>query len=277
MVDSMDWREVGTRTGFDLRLGLISQGVDNEMHVAVLTAAFASLDMKAEIIQIEPDATEFDEAVFHLKECGFRVAAVGNPHKVLAARLGEKFFLATDSVGVANALTLEEKIYARNTEVPGFARTIAHLPPGKALVMGTGQVARSVSMGLFQTGWKIRSWNRNAMKTRVLQTMFKRYGEIELAHEADPAGCTLVVNATPVGVRAGEKLPLVWSHVIPKTVVYDLIIRRVPTELQREATLRGVKTLGGRDLMVEQSALAVEWWVNKEVPREPLKAVVGVR
>ncbi len=273
----MNWRDVRAREGFDYRIGFISQGVDNEMVLGVYRSAFKELGLNAEIIEIEPDAPEFDEAVHQLKDSGFRAAAVGNPHKVLAARIGEKFFMARESVGVANALMFETDIYARNTEVTALINTIAPFEPGKALVMGTGQVARSVCMALFQAGWKIRSWNRNAMKTRVLQTTFKRYGEIELATSADPSGCRLAVNATPVGAKAGEMPPLVWNHVVPKTVICDLVIRRVPTELLRAAALRGLKTIGGRELMVEQAALAIEWWTGSDAPREAMKASLIAR
>lgn len=233
---------------------------------------FRALGLRVELVEVEPDATDFDEAVQSLRDAGLRAAAVGNPHKVLAARIGEKFFMARESVGVANAILFENEIYARNTEVTAFVNSISGFEPGKALVMGTGQVARSVCMGLFHTGWKVRSWNRNINKTRVLQTMFKRYGDIEAATMADPSGCRLVVNATPVGAKAGEQPPLQWNHVQPRTVVCDLVIRRVPTELLRAASLRGLNTIGGKQLMVEQAALAVEWWTGSEPPREAMLA-----
>lgn len=266
----MNWRDVRPREGFDYRIGVISQGVDNSLIMAVYATALRGLGLRADLVELDLDANDFDEAVQAIKDAGFRAAAVGNPHKVRAARIGEKFFMARESVGVANALLFEKEIYARNTEVTAFVNSIANIEPGKALVMGTGQVARSVCMGLFHAGWKVRSWNRNINKTRVLQTMFKRYGDIEPATMADPSGCRLVVNATPVGVKPGEQPPLQWNHVQPRTVVCDLVIRRVPTELLRAASLRGLKTIGGKQLMVEQAALAVEWWTGKEPPRDAM-------
>lgn len=273
----MDWRLLEPKPQVGVRLAVVSEGTDNAMLIGLLQSSLAAVGVAGEVVPLELPASEFEEAMGHLRTVGFRGAAIANPHKVLAARVGEKFFMARESVGVANAILFENGIFARNTEVGGFIGTISSIEPGKALVLGAGQAGRSVVMGLFEAGWKIRCWNRNAMKTRVLQTTFKRYGDIEMTPDPNPTGCKLVVNATPLGMKAGEQPPLSWSHIGPKTVVYDLIIRRVPTELLRSASARGLKTIGGRELLVEQVAISLEWWLGSTAPRDAMRAAVGLR
>ncbi|MEY3429344.1 MAG: hypothetical protein RI930_171, partial [Pseudomonadota bacterium] len=46
-----------------------------------------------------------------------------------------------------------------------------------ALVLGTGHGARSVVLGLMDGGWKVKIWNRNAARARMLRALFARYGE----------------------------------------------------------------------------------------------------
>lgn len=269
----MDWREIAPKEGLDIRLAVMSEGADNSLYLQLLESALAQTGKKTEIVPVDLPASEFDEAVKALIACGFRGAGVGNPHKVHAARVGTKYFLARDSVGVANALMFDNGIYARNTEIEGFSRLIEGIEPSKALVIGSGQAARSVVMSLFQRGWKVRVWNRNAMKSRVLQTMFKRYDEIELAPDLNASGCRLVINTTPVGLKPGEQLPLAWQGIQPKTVFVDLVIRRVPTEMLRAAKLRGLGTISGREMLLEQTALAAEWWTGQPIDRKQMAGV----
>lgn len=240
-------------------------------------AALKEMGIPAQVIALQPTSDEFGQCIDHLTEQGFTGVSVGNPFKPLGAKLASKFFLVKHSMGLANALTLGPSVYAQNTEVSGFMKLISDLEPGTALVLGAGQGARSVITALFESGWQVRLWNRNALRARPLLTLFQRYGKIELLPQPDPSGCSLVVNATPLGAKAGEQPPLQWTRCKPHTVASDLVYRNVATEFLRQASLRGFKAIDGRELLTEQAALALEWWSGKPVPREPMRAAVGLK
>jgi shikimate 5-dehydrogenase len=132
-------------------------------------------------------------------------------------------------------------------------------------------------MALIDTGWKVRVWSRSALKARPMMTLLQRYGPIELAPTADPVGCSLIVNATLLGLRAGELPPINMNHAQRGSTVVDLVVRRVSTELIRAANLRGLKTVDGREIVVEQAAQALEWWTGAEIPREAMRAAAWKR
>lgn len=272
------WQDIRPSDGDVLRLAVVGEGVNTSLAPDMISAALKEMDIKAECPWLDVKPEEFDECLAHLEACGFRGVSVGNPHKVNAARAAQRFFVVRHSLGVANALIFENGIFAQNTEVPGFVQTLKDIPPGKALVLGSGGAARSVVLGLLELGWQVHVWNRNVTKSRIFVTLFKRYGDtVKMETRPDPSGCSLVINATPLGVRIGEQPPLLWTYVRPKTVVCDLVYRRVATEFVRNASMKGLRTIDGRELLVEQAALAIEWWTNREVPRAPMRAAVGLR
>ena len=271
------WQQLGSTDSRSLRIAAIGHEVDLTNQSLMMSAALGAMGIDNQIFLLDVPKHEFEECVRHLQTIGFKGVTVSNPHKVDAARIAERFWIARFSLGVANALMFENGIFAQNTEVPGIIQCVKELEPTTALVMGTGHAARSVVAGLLQAGWKVKMWNRNANKTKVLYTLLSRHGDLCQAPAPDPSGCRLIVNATPLGLKPGEQPPLMWARVLPKTVCLDLVFRRVPTEFLRTGAMRGLKGIDGRELMVEQCALAMEWWTGQPVPRGPMKEAVGLK
>jgi len=271
----MHWSEVARSGDGRLRFAVVGEPPDSEILTKVFDAGFNALGVGAETILLDCEREQFPDCVAHLNGCKFQGISVGNPHKPVAAKLATQFFIVKHALGVANALSLGENVFAQNTEVPGFRRAIADVTPATALVMGSGRAARSAVMGLFESGWQVKLWNRNLLRSKPLVSLFLRYGQIETAHTADPSGCTLIVNATPVGRKAGEEPPIIWKHARPKTTIVDFVYRAVATEFIRSGARFGFKTIDGKELLVEQAAYAIEWWLQKQCPREPLLAAIN--
>lgn len=249
------------------------------MLTGMLQSGLLGAGVAHEVVPIQIDEHGFESCVHHLREIGFRGAAIASPHKVLAARMAEKFFMSRMALGVANALSFETNgIFAQNTESPAIISLVKDLEPSTAMMMGAGSGARSVAAALLDAGWKVRIWNRNGIRARMMQTTMQRYGNLELIPHPEPIGCALVVNATNLGVRAGEKPPVNWTRVARGTTAMDLVYRRVPTEFLREASTRGLKTIDGRRLVAEKAALCLEWWLSRtDIPRDPIVMAAGLK
>jgi shikimate dehydrogenase len=273
----MHWSEVVPDQNAGIRIAAVSQGVDMTYVQAVTLAAFASSGARAQFLSFDLPRTEFDACIQHLKDSGFRGVLVSNPFKVDAARLAERFWVSKFALGVANSLLLDKGIFAQNSEVPAITSCVSAVERGTALVMGTGHAARSVITGLLDANFQIKLWNRNVNKTKILKSLLERYGDITLATSPDPSGCKLVVNATPLGTKLGECPPVLWERMLPRTVCFDLVFRRVPTDFLRNAASRGLKTIDGRELLVEQSGLCLEWFLGTRINREPMRLAAGLK
>ncbi|HWA82338.1 MAG TPA: hypothetical protein VG820_02820 [Fimbriimonadaceae bacterium] len=273
----MHWSEIETVAEGQFRLAVLGDGSDADLTGKALRAALEQARPNGEVVGVECGPEEFSRCIERLIELGFQGASISNPFKPEAAKLAKQFFIVRHGLGVANALKLGRDIYAQNTEVPAFTSKIKDLKPGLALVMGSGRAARSAVMSLFECGWRIRVWNRNIIRSRPLAVAFETYGKVDLCSQPDPFGCSLIVNATPLGAKAGEQPPVKWTNSVPKTTAIDFVYRTVATEYLRSASQRGFKTVDGKELLVEQAALALEWWLGEAVPREPMLDAVGVR
>lgn len=250
-------------------------GDEAECHLS--QAAFRAVAPAIEFVSFNPTVEEFDSLIKRLTEQGFAGASIGNPHKAAAAKLAVDYFRMRQGLGVANALKLGVHVVAQNTEVPGFGHFTASLPVGTALVLGSGRAARSALQALSEQGWKIRLWNRNVIRSKPLVAFFEYYGKIESISQADPTGCSLIVNATTLGAKAGEQPPVLWDKAKPRTTCIDFVFRGVATEFLRSAAALGFHTVDGRELLAERAALALEWWTGVTVPRQPMRVAVGLK
>ncbi len=273
----MRWEDVSARADVDIKLAAITHGADLTYPSTAVAAGLNSLGLKFQFELLDIGRQEFDSCVNYLRELDFRGAVVLNPFKVDAARIAERFWIHRFAMGTANSLLFDKGVFAQNTEVPAITACVENVARGTALVLGTGHAARSVVAGLLEAGFTIKLWNRNVNKTKVLKSLLERYGTIELLTNPDPSGCKLVVNATPIGTKMGEQPPLKWNHVLPNTVFLDLVYRHIPTEFLRAASLKGLRTIDGRELLVEQSAQILEWWTKRQPDRDEMRFAVGIK
>lgn len=254
-----------------LGIAVLGEGQDAALIAELQAAALKEMNTPATVERVQTTAEDFSTTISELQKLGYRGVNIGSPFKPVAARLAAHFYVVKHSLGTANALLLEGGVFAQNTEVTSFMKVLEGQSTSTALVLGAGHSARSVVMALLESGWKVKIWSRSALKARPLILLLQRYGSIELVPSPDPVGAGLIVNATPLGLRPGEIPPLNWNHVQRGAVILDLVVRRVNTELIRAANLRGLKTVDGRELLIEQAAQALEWWTGKPVPREPMR------
>jgi shikimate dehydrogenase len=270
------WREIAPNADAGVRLGLVGDPISDSLYPAMVAHALAGMGIHGEYVPFLVSSAEFDQCIFHLQSCGFMGVNVSLPHKAKAARVAERFFEVKHSVGVANALSFRDGIFGQNTEVPAFLKPIGESKPGVALVLGAGPASRTAITGLLLQGWRVKVWNKNAMRSRLIASVLKRMGDIELVPYANPAGCDLVVNATRIGVKPGEQPPVEWKNVKIGAIAYDFVFRKNATDFLRSASVRGVRTIDGREMLVEKAGLAMEWWLDRSVPREPMRRAVGL-
>jgi shikimate dehydrogenase len=273
----MHWSEASSEADGRLRIAVVGDGDEVALTTDALRLTLRQMGIASEVTPFDCENEEFRACVEHLSSLGFAGVSVCNPYKAEAAKLATEFFIVKRAMGVANALKLGSFISAQNTEVEAFNSKIRDIKPGLALVMGSGRAARSAVMSLFECGWRIKVWNRNVIRSRPFAIAFETYGKVELASSADPAGCSLIVNATPLGTKAGEQPPVKWQAASPRTTAIDFVYRKVATEFLRSAASRGFKAVDGRELLVEQAAIALEWWTEQPVPRGPMLEAVGLR
>ena len=84
-----------------------------------------------------------------------------------------------------------------------------------------------------------------------------------------------VFAVSPVGMHPREEeslVPAEWIHA--QLAVMDIVYNPYETRLLKDAKTRGVKTIPGIEMFVNQALLQFEAWTGERAPRRVMKQVV---
>ncbi|ARU40119.1 hypothetical protein CCB80_02785 [Armatimonadetes bacterium Uphvl-Ar1] len=247
----------------------VSHSLSPKMH----SAAYADLDLDLNYVAIRVELSEFDQALDHLVALGYRGVNVTVPLKEVAFEWCEILEDGAWRFGAVNTIRLEDRA-GMNTDVPGFLSVLrAHSvePGSRVLVLGAGGSARAVIRGLLDEGYLVRGWNRTRAKLNAVVEGL----DVEILDDADVRGCGAVVNATSASLK-GLDLPVEWSHAADGCLAFDLAYGEEMSPFLRGAMGRGLPVTDGLPMLVEQGALAFEWWLGRPAPRTAMLRSVGL-
>jgi shikimate dehydrogenase len=77
---------------------------------------------------------------------------------------------------------------------------------------------------------------------------------------SDPAGHDIIINATPLGMRDGDALPIDPALLPDGSIVVDVITQPDPTPLCKAALSRGCRVQGGRAMHEGQAVFATRFF-----------------
>jgi shikimate dehydrogenase len=91
----------------------------------------------------------------------------------------------------------------------------------------------------------------------------------------DPHGCEIVINATPLGMKPDDPMPVDANRLEPGSIVVDIVNSPEPTPLCRAARARGCRTQGGRPMHEGQAVHALRFLGFDYVPEGKSAADIG--
>jgi shikimate dehydrogenase len=211
--------------------------------------------------------------------------AAGNvtiPHKERVAARCARLTPLAQRVGAANTFRVDDDgaLVGHNTDVAGFDRlaraALGGAPlPRRVALLGAGGAAAAVLAAM--ESWPectLTLFNRSAERLERLAERFAIVRETTGDSAGAVQGCEMVVNATPLGLRPGDALPVAIDSLGRDTVVVDLVYSREETPWVRAARAAGHRAADGLEMLLEQGALAFEWWLGVPAPREVMRNAV---
>jgi shikimate dehydrogenase len=85
----------------------------------------------------------------------------------------------------------------------------------------------------------------------------------------------IIVHCTPIGMHPDTGATLVPPALFrPRQVVFDVVYTPLETRLLRDAAARGLCTISGMELFVNQAVLQFEHFTGVEAPAELMRSVV---
>ena len=183
------------------------------------------------------------------------------PHKVAALALADRVSDRARLAASVNALRRDpDGAWSADTfDGDGFVRGLdeaGHHPRGRRVcVVGAGGAGSAIAVALLDAGvaqLHLVDANPGTLDTLAARLSDGYPGRVHAAAHPPFADADIVVNATPLGLRAGDPLPFRVAELAPHAVVADIIMTPADTALLRAARRRGLRAHPGEPMLVHQ-------------------------
>lgn len=254
---------------FPGRLAVLGHPVAHSRSPAFQNAALraAGIPLTYEAIDVSPPDLPGLLADFAAVR-GAGNATIPHKHAVFAACSGVTERAAR--TGAVNTFwhDADGRLHGDNTDSAGFDAAVAtlgtHREGARVVMLGAGGAAAGVCAAIaLWPGATVHIGARSPEKARQLVARFP--GVAHLLDDRDDAldRATLVVNATPVGMREDD-VPLEVHRLPADADVMDLVYRVGDTAWVRQARARGHRAIDGREMLLHQGAEAFRCWFQRD-------------
>ena len=150
----------------------------------------------------------------------------------------------------------------------------------RALVIGAGGVGSAIAASLAQTGLAaIDLFDLHAPAAHALADRLRAHVPQLTVRTGynDAAGQDLVVNATPLGMRADDPLPTDLGRLHANTWVAEVVMSATPTPLVQRALELGCPLQMGTDMLFEQIPAYLEFFGLPSTTPEHLRELAQLK
>jgi shikimate dehydrogenase len=265
-------------SGRTVLLGVIGHPITHTLSPKMHNAAFAASGLDYVYVAMDVLPEDLPAAVGGLGALGFRGFNVTMPHKEAVLPLLDELDEAARASGAVNTVVVEERrLRGANTDGSGFVEACGETRVGfegaKVLVVGAGGAAAAIAVAVLGEGAReLRILNRSRWRAEKLRDRLQEGypgAGISVYDATDPEGAawgaSVIVNATYLGMKDGDPLPLPASCLGTDTVICDAVYRPGrETGFIRLARGRGLRTVSGGQMLLYQGVQAQRIWTGKE-------------
>ncbi|RAS34337.1 shikimate dehydrogenase family protein [Paraburkholderia bryophila] len=147
----------------------------------------------------------------------------------------------------------------------------ARVEDGRALLLGAGAAGSAIAIALLNAGLGelvIHDADESRATRLVDRVAELGRGRIRLG-AADPAGCTLVFNATPMGLAENDPLPVSGGLLDSSMFVGDVIAGHGLTPLLKAAQSVGCKTANGAQMVDAVQEMMLDFLLGQDANSLP--------
>jgi shikimate dehydrogenase len=218
------------------------------------------------------------------------------PHKLLACDLVDCLDASARTWGAVNTIRFETRdadgqwqplrtfdtppagevrAHGFNTDADALTRALQEdlqftLPGAAVLVLGAGGAGRTAALKLAADGVaRLHLVNRTTAKAvAVAAEIRQRWPAVELSTDYPVGEVDLVLNATSLGLRPDDALPLDTARFdcSQARAAYDMVYRPAETPFLRAAAAAGCRTANGLGMLLYQGTAALEIWTGQPAP-----------
>ena len=216
----------------------------------------------------------------------FHGALVTMPLKALVAPMLDETTATVKIAGSCNAVRRDArgKLVGDMFDGEGFVRGIRRkgckVEGARALVAGAGGVGCAIAASLALAGvaelalFDLRAGAMAALAGRLRE----HYSAVVVTTGSnDPAGFDIVVNATPLGMKADDPLPFDVARLDASSFVGEVVLTQEITPLLAAARAKGCRIQIGLDMLFEMIPAYMEFFGFGQTTPEELKRHARLR
>lgn len=262
-----------------LRLAVLGDPVAHSLSPRFQRAALAALGLAGSYEAIRCSAEDLPARLAALAAAGYRGLNLTAPLKERAWQLlapaAASASAETALLRAVNTLRLEPdgRWALHNSDLEGFRQAADGLVRGglrgqRVFLLGAGGAARAaLAACLAAEAEAVAIWNRDpARAAQVLADLAPEEPRVTCATLVDgrcPAGQTLIIQATALGLAEADPLPPLPA-LGERPAVFELQTRRTPWLVRCEA--EGAQGADGREMLLAQGALSFSFWTGLAAP-----------
>jgi shikimate dehydrogenase len=234
---------------------------------ASVTAAFAArgMDIACVPMHVAPaDLAGFLTTIRILRNCAGLIVTV--PHKLAAYAACDTTTERARLLQTVNTIRRDADGRLHGDMLDGLGFVAACRAKGgtfenqRALLVGAGGAGTAMAHAVASAGVShLAIADMDAARRDALVARMAGLGLPVAAADPDPRGWDIVLNATPLGMRAGDALPVAAHLLRPGMLVGDVVTEPDPTPLVAAARAAGCVVSTGRDMFEQVRDLMVDF------------------
>lgn len=268
---------------------VIGNPISHSLSPAIHNAGYADLDLDFAYVPCQVEDVEGMLDGMRAMH-NFRGLSVTIPHKVTAMKYVDEVVEADRVIGSINTIVKQDgKLIGMGTDGPGALKALTDAgvnPDGKTVLMlGCGGAARAIAFTLAQkTGLaELCMLDINAEMLRELTADLRANTGAQISSElmngdslaAAMGKADVIIHCTPIGMHPKEDASLVPAELFRSgQVVLDIVYNPLQTKLLADAEARGLQTISGVEMFINQAVLQFEIFTGGPAPEEVMRRVV---
>lgn len=270
-------------------IAIFGDPVEHTLSPAMHNAAFAEMGLDYAYAPFHVKPNDLAAAVRGIRAMGIAGANITVPHKERVLEFLDEIDDEARRLGAVNTIVNRDGVLTGyNTDGRGFVRSLredAGFDPEKkkVFVCGSGGAARGIGFALAAAGarriyfYDIDESRRDRLAMDINSGTGREAARPSLLDADFIRSADLVVNATPLGMKESDPLPIPEKAFRVGQVVCDIVYNPKRTKTLAAAEAAGAKAINGLGMLLYQGVIAFEYWTGKTPPAQLMRKTLDER
>jgi shikimate dehydrogenase len=268
---------------------VIGNPVSHSLSPAIHNRAFQELGLDFVYLAFRVEDVKSAVAGMRALE-NFRGLSVTIPHKVSIIQHLDEIAAVDEQIGSINTVVNEGgKLRGFGSDGPGARQALVEagveVAGAPVLILGSGGAARAIGFDLAHRAAPSSLVVLGVVEDELealIRDLREKTGVNATGEPLDDqslerriAESRVLIHATPIGMHPREDECLVPAELMhAELAVMDIVYNPYRTRLLERAEARGLETIPGIEMFVNQALLQFEAWTGERAPRQVMKQVV---